>query len=117
MCPAGPRRRRGGRCVSRGGDGPRADAGLPRLFEEVAQTIPCLRDGYARDDRLEEAHDDELARLVGRDPATLEIEQLALVDGTDRAGVGSASAVRLVDLQAGDGDGPRRLREVHAELA
>ena len=55
---------------------------------------------HPRDDRLEEAEDDELARLVGRDAAALEVEELALVDRADRARVGRAAAVGLVDLEA-----------------
>ena len=73
--------------------------------------------GHPRDDRLEEAEDDELARLVGRDAAALEVEQLGLVDRADRARVGRAAAVRLVDLERRDGHRARRLRQVHPELA
>ena len=38
-------------------------------------------------------------------PAALEVEELGLVDRADRARVGRAAAVRLVDLEARDGDG------------
>ena len=86
-------------------------------LEQVAQAILGVGHGHARDDRLEEAEDDELARLVGRDPAALEVEQLALVDRADRAGMGRAAAVGLVDLERRDGDRARRLRQVHPELA
>ena len=75
-------------------------AGVPLRLEQLAQ--PVLRVGQRdpRDDRLEEAEHDELARLVGRDAAALEVEQLGLVDRADRAGVRRAAAVGLVDLEA-----------------
>ena len=60
---------------------------------------------------------DELARLVGRDAARLEVEQLRLVDRADRARMRRAAAVRLVDLERRDGDRAGRLRQVHPELA
>ena len=70
-----------------------------------------------RHDRLKEAEHDELACLVGRDAAALEVEELRLVDRADRAGVCCPSAIRLVDLERGDGDRARVTRQVHPELA
>ena len=67
----GPRRRRAGRSVSRGGG--RLAASRRRCpashfaSSSVAQAILRVGQRDARDDRLEEAEDDELARLVGRD--------------------------------------------------
>src|SRR4029079_18529172 len=70
-----------------------------------------------RNDRLEEAKDDELARLVGRDAPGLEVEQLGLVDRAHGARRCGAAAIRLVDLEAGYRDRAGGLREVHPELA
>ena len=82
----------------------------------MPQSILRLGEGHASDDRLEEAQDDELARLVGRDAAALQVEQLCLVDRTDRRGMHCPPAIRLVDLEAGDGHGTRAPRQVHPEL-
>ena len=95
----------------------RADTGVPLVLEQGPQAVLGIGQRHARDDRLEEAEDDELARLVGRDPAALEVEQLGLVDRPDRAGMRRAAAIGLVDLEARDGDRAGRLREVHPELA
>src|SRR5207245_1553670 len=66
---------------------------------------------------LEEAEHDELASLIGRDAAALEVEELGLIDRSDRARMGGPAAVRLVDLERRDRDGPGLLRKVHPELA
>ena len=68
-------------------------------------------------DRLQEAEDDELAGLVGRDAARLEVEELSRVDGPDRRRVHRPAAVGLVDLERRDCHRASRLREVHPELA
>ena len=108
----GPARISGVRRPGRGGR-----ARVPLRVEQLAQPVAGGLERHARDDRLEEAEDDELARLVGRDPAALEVEELGLVDRADRRRVGGAPAVGLVDLERRDRDRARRLREVHPELA
>ena len=65
-------------------------AGGPAGLEELAKAVLRRRQRDARDDRLEEPEDDELAGLVGRDAAALEVEQLRLVDRADGARVGRA---------------------------
>ena len=80
---------------------PAGGAGRPLRLEEVAQVVLGLAQRDPRHDRLEEAEHDELARLVRRDAAALEIEELRLVDRTDRAGVRGPSTIRLVDLERG----------------
>src|SRR6185369_4907232 len=92
-------------------------AGEPLRLEQLAQPIALGLDRDARDDGLEEAEHDELAGLVGRNAAALEIEQLALVDRPDGARVHRPTAVRLVDLEAGDRHGAGLLRKVHPKLA
>ena len=66
--------------VSRGGVAPGRDPGIPLRLEQLAQAVLGVGERDAGDDRLEEAEDDELARLVGRDAAALEVEELGLVD-------------------------------------
>ena len=103
------RRQRGG---GRGGR-----ARVPLRLEQLAQPVAGGLERDPRDDRLEEAEDDELAGLVGRDAAALEIEELGLVDRPDRRRVRRPAAVRLVDLERRDRDRAGLLREVHPELA
>jgi hypothetical protein len=100
-----PRRRRRGRCLR------------PLGLEQLAQ--PLLRAGQrnARDDRLEEAEHDELARQVARQAAAHQVEDLRLIDRADRAGVGCSPDVGLVDLETGDGHRARLLGQQHGELA
>src|SRR3954454_15035182 len=61
---AGSRRRRG-RHARR--------PGIPLRLEQLAQRVLGRRERDARHDGFEEAEDDELARLLGRDPAALEV--------------------------------------------
>ena len=89
----------------------------PLRFEQRTQAILRLRQRDARDDRLEEAEDDELARHVARHAAAHQVEDLGLVDRPDRARVGCTSDVGLVDLEAGDGHRARLLGQQHGELA
>src|SRR6478752_5308230 len=102
-----------------GGRGPvaRGRGRDPLRLEGLAQAIPRILERDAGDDRLQEPEDDELARLVGRDPAALEVEQLRFVDRANGRAVHGAPAVRLVDLEARDRDRAGRLRQVHPELA
>src|SRR5690242_12319194 len=65
-------------CGGRSGGG-RGGARVPLRFEQLAERLPGRLERHAGDDRLEEAEDDELAGLLGIDPAALEVEQLALV--------------------------------------
>src|SRR5437773_948544 len=58
----------------------------------------------------------ELEIVVAADAAALQVEQLCLVDRTDRRGMHCPPAIRLVDLEAGDGHGTRAPRQVHPEL-
>src|SRR6185369_16452803 len=89
-----PRRsiRRIGRIRS-GGRGGDLRAGVPLRLEELAELLACRLQRDARHDRLEEAEDDELARILGRDPAAFEIEQLGLVDRADGRRVRRSPAV------------------------
>ena len=75
----------------------------PLLLEQAAQSLLSLGQRDARHDRLEEAHDDELARDLARQTAAHQVEDLGLVDRTDRARVAGATDVGLVDLEARDG--------------
>src|SRR4029079_6371907 len=59
-------------------------AGRPLRLEQLAPPIARRTERNARDDGFEETQDDELARLVGRDAAALEVEELRLVDRSDR---------------------------------
>ena len=54
------------------------------VLEQPAQPILGLRERDAGHDRLEEPEHDELARLLGRDAAALEVEELGLVDRARR---------------------------------
>src|SRR3954447_14510988 len=108
-----------GRSFARLGRGlaPRAGARFPLRLERLAQAVLRVLERHPCHDGLEKAEHDELARLVGRDAAALEVEQLVLVDRTDGRAVHRAAAVGLVDLEARDRDGACRLRQVHPELA
>src|SRR5262245_21825549 len=95
----------------------RLDAGRPLVLEELAQVVPGAVERHPCDHRLQEAEDDELAGLVRRDAAALEVEQLGRVDRADRRRVRSPATVGLVDLERRDGNGSGGLRQVHPELA
>src|SRR5437899_11365173 len=90
---------------------------VPFRLEQLPELVLCLGERHARHDWLEEAEHDELASLIGRDAAALEVEGLGLIDRSDRARMGGPAAVRLVDLERRDRDGPGLLRKVHPELA
>src|SRR4051794_28153964 len=82
--------------ASGSGAGDVVGAGRPARLEQLAQAILGRRQRDARDDRFEKPEHDELARLVGRDAARLEVEQLRLVDRADGARVHGPAAVGLV---------------------
>src|SRR5256885_9858016 len=67
-------------------------AGVPFRLEELAQRVLGGHERHPGDDRLEEAEDDELAGLLGGDAAAFQVEELGLVDRTDRRRVGRATA-------------------------
>ena len=78
----------------------------PLRLEQLAQAILGICQRHARHDRLEEAEDDELAGVVGGDAAALEVEELGLVDRTDRAGVRRRGGSRA-GRSRGSGSRPR----------
>src|SRR6185369_11280541 len=83
--------------ASRRGCGARAQrTGVPLRLEQRAQRVLGGHERHTGDDRLEEAEDDELAGLLGRDPAALEIEELSLVDRSHGRRVGRPPAIGLV---------------------
>src|SRR4029079_14250549 len=94
-----PGRPRAGRPGGSRGGALGLEARGPLVLEEVAQVVPGAVEGDPGDDGLEEAEHDELASLVGRDAAALEVEQLGRVDWPDRRGMRGTTAVGLVDLE------------------
>src|SRR4051812_28197386 len=88
----------------------------PLLLEELAQSILGVREGHPRDNRLQEAQHDELARGLAVDAAAHQVEDLRFVDRTGRARVGRPADVRLIDLEAWDRDRARLAVEQHGEL-
>src|SRR4051794_16675823 len=84
---------------------------VPLVGEELSEPLARGLERNPRNHGLEESEHDHLAGLVRADPAALEVEELALVDRADGRGVRRPAAVRLVDLQRRDRDGPGLLRE------